>query len=212
MFKLDQLQDLFADAIVVDEHFRLVFCSLYGRDTALQQLFAAFSLPLQSGGADCISINHPESGPFKAFVGSADRLERFSGRLPRENVFGNLSHAWIFDPTCKMPDRVNGSAWLLGENLQGLSLQAQAWQMTKVLSPLPLLDHWQEIVLQHCQIIRPEASKSIGRIRGVKLQLPTDFEERIVWLVQSKQISLHETPPLNQNSGSTSSIAHLKVA
>ena len=43
LFKLRELSDLFADACVRDEAGQLMFLSLYGRDTAIQQLLARLS-------------------------------------------------------------------------------------------------------------------------------------------------------------------------
>ena len=189
MFKINELQDLFLDALVIDKHSRLVFCSLYGRDVALQQLFAAFSLPTSSGGLDSISVDHP-GGKMTALVMGEDKLERFSGRLPRENIFGNISHAWLFDPACKAPDRVNRTAWILGESMSSEILRQRAWDMVKILSPLPLLEHWRDVVLDRTQVLDDDESRYLGRVFGFHLMLPTDFEARITDLVQSRQIGL----------------------
>jgi hypothetical protein len=46
-------------------------------------------------------------------VGNADRLEKFTGKLPRDNLFGNLVHLWLYDPALIRPDRSNRVAWVL---------------------------------------------------------------------------------------------------
>lgn len=154
MFKIVEMSDLFVDACVRDEAGQLLFMSCYGRDTALQQLLAAFQLKSSSGGLDWFRLEGATS-PTRAetvFVGDPGRLEKFSGRLPRENLFGNLVHSWIYDPAVLRADFSNRSAWVVdpvawSENLRD-QLRARVWQTYQTLSPVPLLEHWCEPLLR----------------------------------------------------------------
>jgi len=52
LMQVDEAPELFADAILVDAADNLLFLSLWGRDTALQEFLARLSLPSHEGGLD----------------------------------------------------------------------------------------------------------------------------------------------------------------
>ncbi|MFX5689053.1 hypothetical protein ABTD94_21795, partial [Acinetobacter baumannii] len=69
-------------------------------------------------------------------VGGADRLAKHSGRLPRQNLFGPLSHLWIYDKALQAPDLVNRIGWVLlrGEGSQAdLQLELLGWRLMQRL-------------------------------------------------------------------------------
>ena len=109
MFRIKEVADVFVDACVRDEEGRLLLLSCFGRDTAIQQLFAAFYLKVSEGGLEVFHLLEPNADASDAGqavrVGSAEGLQKLAGRLPRENVFGNLAHTWIYDPVIVRPDR-----------------------------------------------------------------------------------------------------------
>ena len=151
LFKLKELSDLYADACVRDESGQLMFLSLYGRDTAIQQLLAAFTLKVTEGGLSAFHLQDPEGQAHVVYVGNAERLEKFTGKLPRDNLFGNLAHVWLYDPALIRPDRSNRVAWVLVDSVQHASnplevVWDRAWDLYKLLSPVPLLDAWQHAV------------------------------------------------------------------
>jgi hypothetical protein len=123
LFKLRELSDLYADACVRDESGQLMFLSLYGRDTAIQQLLAAFTLKVSEGGFDSFHLQDPAGESHRVHVGNADRLEKFTGKLPRDNLFGNLVHLWLYDPALTRPDRSNRVAWVLVDGADDPSVQ-----------------------------------------------------------------------------------------
>jgi hypothetical protein len=63
LWGIREFSDVFLDALVRNEAGQLMFASLYGRDTAIQQLLAAFSLPVSSGGVDRITLKPVEAPP-----------------------------------------------------------------------------------------------------------------------------------------------------
>jgi hypothetical protein len=206
MYRIAEMQDLFVDAVVVDDNHHLIFASLYGRDTAIQQLLAAFTLSVTSGGLDKISLAESSDGfvanpgeSFEVLIGETDRLEKFSGRLPRENVFGNLSHTWIFDPACMKVDRVNRKAWFLELSSQPLSgarvggdeeMRWKIWQTVKLLSAVPLLDEWMELILRCENICVIKTARTIGRVFAMNVALTEDYEAQIASMVSSRQLGL----------------------
>jgi hypothetical protein len=209
MYSILELQDLFVDACVTDDTGRLIFCSFFGRDTALQQLFAAFTLPVHSGGIDKITLRDPErhqgEQDFVAQIFEGNRLEKISGRLPRENVFGNLSHTWIFDPVCTKPDRVNRKAWLLtalapGEVLDPEHQRENVWQTVKMLSALPLLDVWREVVLERLNVSSSTQAFCRGSVAAIHVALPDTYESHIAELVASGHLKAFNDSPLGVNA------------
>lgn len=52
LMQVDEAPELFADAVLVDAADNLLFLSLWGRDTALQEFLARLSLPSHEGGLD----------------------------------------------------------------------------------------------------------------------------------------------------------------
>ena len=148
MFRVKEVADVFVDGCVRDEGGQVLFLSCYGRDTAIQQLFAAFYLKTAEGGLDYFRLVPADAGAHEegelVQVGDADRLQKIAGRLPRENLFGNLAHTWIYDPVLVKPDLSNRIAWVIEpepiSNQVNVPVSAKVWEIYKLLSPVPLLD------------------------------------------------------------------------
>jgi hypothetical protein len=185
MFILEQQSDVFVDALVSDHRAQMLFVSVYGRDTSIQQLMARLHLRRDQGGVDDLTLLDAtsRSQAMRVLVGDPSRLDKLTGRLPRTGLLGNLLHAWIFDPAVLQLDPATGSGWLLeplhGEMPHGQRAAreaAQAWRMVKELSPVPLLDHWMLPVLAHLQsiqaLIRPA---TVGPVSALRIELPQDF-------------------------------------
>ena len=155
----DVVGDVIADACVRDESGKLMFLSLYGRDTAIQQLLAAFTLKETNGGISEFRLSTVTDDGVQTIerveVGDPDRLTKFNGRLPKENLFGNLVHTWIYDEVLLKPDRSNKTAWLMLDEPFTTSSRPRLiqgiWSLYKTLSPVPLLDGWSEVVLRATQ-------------------------------------------------------------
>ena len=187
MYKIKEIQDLFADAFVVDEG-SLVFVSMYGRDTAIQQLFASFSLPIQNGGLDRITFE-ADGDTYEPVVGlikDHSKLEKFTGRLPRENLFGNLSHVWIFDSNCVAPDRVTQSAWIFSKDGESLeSIERRCWEITNLLSTVPLLDSWMTLLFGTARFIDFKVANGRGCVKALKLSLASGYENYVCDLIKA---------------------------
>ncbi len=98
MYRIKEMSDVFVDACIRTETGELMFLSCYGRDTAIQQFLAAFSLGPQEGGLLQFTLldNPPKAHLVR--IGAHERLTKLTGRLPKANLFGNLTHTWIYDP------------------------------------------------------------------------------------------------------------------
>jgi len=203
MFRLKEVADVFVDACVRDEEGRLLFLSCFGRDTAIQQLFAAFYLKAAEGGLEVFHLLEPGAGAHDAGepvrVGSSDSLQKVSGRLPRENVFGNLAHTWIYDPAIVSPDRATRTAWVLDPRPSAEThreeVQSRVWEVFKLLSPVPLLDEWQPTLMRACfddcvKAMGESAFPPIGRVSAQKVTVPDSFLGTVSDLVKRGELAL----------------------
>lgn len=206
LFKLRELSDLFADACVRDEAGQLMFLSLYGRDTAIQQLLAAFTLKVNEGGFDSFHLQDPAGESHLVHVGNADRLEKFTGKLPRDNLFGNLVHLWLYDPTLIRPDRSNRVAWVLVDGVdapfnQAEDIRTRVWGLYKLLSPVPLLDTWQQAVLSRTghevvTLMGDTPNPPLGRIDAARVSLPDHFPEIVSGMVKAGVLTQEAPVPV----------------
>jgi hypothetical protein len=200
LYKIMELSDLFADACICDEAGELMLLSLHGRDTAINQLFAAFELGDREGGFSAIRLlNESEGTQRRVSVRNTSRLTKFSGRLPRDNLFGNLIHCWIYDPAIIKPDKGARSGWVLLDEpfspaVKPRLLQA-VWSMYQTLSPVPMLDSWQEVVLRATQekcisFLEASSFPPIGRVTAVRVNLPDTFKDDVSAMVQARMIGV----------------------
>lgn len=197
MYCIDGQSDVFVDACIPDDAGQLLFLSAFGRDTSLQQMLARFQLRATEGGLDRITIRR-DAEPFTVLVGDPNRLEKLSGRLPRETLFGNLVHLWIFDPVVLEPDRANGRGWIMVEDddhrdERRVELRAQRrWLLLSRLARIPLLDEWRDPLLDALEAGFPSAWHApgcIGRLSAERLELPEAFESLVSGLLARGELS-----------------------
>lgn len=200
MFRVSPFSDLYADACVRNEHGQLLFISLYGRDTQLRALMAAFHLGVNEGGVSSIQLINEQTGEDSVcYVGDAKKLTHTSGRLPKDNLFGNVVHTFIYREDIVKPDLANAAAWILRH--QSLPEFEQdngvdtIWEYYKTLSAVPLQDHWRDFVIAHtakdCIFSTSESNyPTLGNFTAIKIQLPSDFTQRISKLVKMRIIGL----------------------
>ncbi|MFC5428053.1 hypothetical protein ACFPTO_04400 [Paraburkholderia denitrificans] len=202
LYPVKELQDIFVDACVRAPDGELVFISVFGRDGAVQQLYASLHLGIQEGGIRQITLLDPDtSQPLAAVpIGDPRRLDKYSGRLPKDNLFGNLVHTWIYDESLLNPSKAAGSAWLLVDRETQAhdigSLEARTWLLIEQLSPLPLLPHWRAPVLgmlrdQLVNTLDQTPHAPIGRIHASRIVLPDAFSEAISGWVRDGSLRLN---------------------
>ena len=163
LMSITEAPGLFADAVVTDQSI-LVFLSLWGRDTAIQEFLARLSLPPKEGGLNGFWIE--ADGSTYVQVGGADRLQKDTGRMPKTNLFGDVVHLWLYDCLALSPDYANRRALLFyrpGEE-QSAHMAERLWAVVKDTCHLPLLDHWCATVLEGMK-----AEGWIKRLEGIGL-------------------------------------------
>ena len=201
LYPIKELQDIFVDACVRAPDGELAFVSVFGRDGAVQQLYASLHLGIQEGGIRQLTLLDPGSSqPVAAVpVGDPRRLDKYSGRLPKDNLFGNLVHTWIYDESLLGPSKAAGSAWLLVDRETQAhddeSLYARVWSLIEELSSIPLLSHWRDAILaalgaQLVSQLDDTPYAPVGRIHASRVTLPEAFPEAISAFVSSGRLTL----------------------
>lgn len=203
LFKLEEFPELWADACLRNSEGRLMFLSFYGRDTSVLQFIAALELGAQHDkGVDRFHLVDGQGQRHAVDVMGAQRLDKHAARLPRNGLFGPLSHLWLFDKALRQPDRANGIAWVMhhcGHRLGPQAPQAgtgvghQAgptndaarddlvWRTLVDLSPVAVLPHWRTPVLAWCRkrlAIAPlddRAYPALGPVQAIRISLSANF-------------------------------------
>lgn len=171
LYPLAECPDLRVDACLTDEASHLIFISLWGRDTAVQQFLAQLTLGPAEGGLEGFSIDANEFA-LPVFVRSADSLEKRSTRAFRGTLFGTLLNVWLFDRRCVKPDKANASAIAVLPKA-AVNRTERIWAVVKETCPLPLLDHWRETVLEVLEThdMLTSLTRAVGAIEGFQLRL-----------------------------------------
>ena len=195
LYAVRECSDVFVDAALRDDSGELLFLSIYGRDTALLHFFAAFTLPVSHGGFDAFTLVH-EAETHRVTVSKADSLEKLTGRLPRGNLFGNLTHAWLYQGELVKPDRSNRRVRVLRFGETEEAFAQRMWLLIRELCPVPLLDHWREPLLEVMgdELITPLSAGNappIGHVDGAHLALPADFEQIVSAAVALNALTLN---------------------
>ena len=201
MLTLDSMYGIYCDALVDDDEF-LVFASLWGRDTAIQELLARLVMPSVEGGINQLEFIDPSNDTDAITlirIGNPDRLDKLTGRMPKKNIFGDIVHLWIFDKRVRSPDFSNRSAYLLNPHSQSSTelsndrdeVRDQSWQLIKSVCHLPLLDLWQNSIMAllykkgWIQMMHGYA------IDNISLNLPeAEFEELVGQMIVAGDLSL----------------------
>lgn len=141
LYKIDEVSDLYVDAFLLDQT-QLIFLSVWGRDTALQEFFARLTLPKSEQGLREIHLENLDSNQTH-FVDIPDieKLDKITGRT-QSKVFGQLSHVFIYDKLAVKPDALNNRALLFYQDAK-----PDIWAVVKEACHLPLLEHWKAEVL-----------------------------------------------------------------
>jgi len=172
LYRIDECTDLMADACVCGEQGDLVFLSVWARDTAIQQFIARLTLGRSEDGLDQFHLITEQGGSLPVFVNSVDRLEKRLTRAYRRTLFGSLVNLWLFDGRCIRPDKSNASALALLPR-SSVDPASRLWQLVRDTCPLPLLDHWQDVVLallREQEMLR-SLPTTLGPLQGFRLAL-----------------------------------------
>ncbi|MDN8600287.1 hypothetical protein Q0A17_12830 [Citrobacter sp. S2-9] len=151
LLQLAEIPHIMADSYVCDERRSLAFLSVWGRDTAVQELLARLTLKNEDALTQ-LTLTDAALHEHMLFPGNTGNLDKRTSRHQRTR-FGTLIHLWLFDKRCLIPDRANGQAILLVKR-DDPHWRERAWTLLQETTTLPLLAHWQERILTLLQSSR----------------------------------------------------------
>lgn len=172
LYRIDECQDLMADACVCDEAHQLIFLSVWGRDTAVQEFLARLTLGSAEKGLDRFHLVTADHTSIPVEVPDVHRLEKRTTRAFQRTLFGSMIHTWLFDSRCVKPDRANGSALAILPK-DDASRTQRLWSLAQDTCPLPLLNHWRDTVLDLLQSrsMLSALSFALGPVEGYRIAL-----------------------------------------
>jgi len=205
--------DLSVDACVVDKQTHdLIFLSVWGRDTAVQQLLARLSL--DSSAAESLKSGirlKMGSSTRPVFFHDTDKLEKRTSREYPGTLFGSLLNLWLFHPQCTVPDSSAHSAYVLLQQpktgdvetvpsrLDDLPEATRARLASALLNlaPFPILPEWAQRALrevQKQQMLIPQETL-FGDVLCYRLHLDTNrLEQTISGLIRNDQLTIGGQP------------------
>lgn len=195
MYRFEEFPELWADACLRNSEGRLMFLSFYGRDTSVLQFISALELGANNEqGIDRFHLVDGAGGQRHSVdVMGVQRLDKHSARLPRQGLFGPLSHMWLFDKALRLPDRANGIAWVMHRrradaqpgDSHAAELDGLVWRTLVDLSPVAVLPHWREPLLAWCRsrqaisALDDSLYPALGPVQAVRISLSTHFTDYI---------------------------------
>ena len=187
---LPEVPGIFADAVVTNTDDALVFLSLWGRDTAIQELLARLSVSEREGGLEQLSLTRLDHPRVQIRTSNIDRYGKITGRMPKDNLFGAVTQLWLYDRLVIEPDRVNRKAIMLHLGSDG-DWKSRLWQLVRQTCHLPLLDHWRDTILDAFQQQEwIEGFQGIG-LNGTSINLGSDDVEPVIeTLIRQGELSL----------------------
>ncbi|ATH15497.1 hypothetical protein CHL79_25270 [Delftia acidovorans] len=192
LYRIEGYADLWVDACLRNDEGELMFLSFYGRDASAMQFIAAAELGGQAdAGISRFSLVGAGGQRQLVDLGSTDRLAKFSGRLPRQNLFGPLSHLWLYDKRLRALDKANRIGWVLATTGD---IEARVWSLVKELAPIALLDAWQQPLLAWCQEkgavheLGQGLYPCIGDLRALRVSITDHFIRHVSAGVRERQL------------------------
>lgn len=170
LLQLAEIPNIMADSYICDERRSLAFLSVWGRDTAVQELLARLTLK-NDDALTQLTLTDAALNEHIVFPGNTDNLDKRSSRH-QQTRFGTLIHTWLFDKRCLTPDRANGQAFLL-LRCDDPHWRERAWTLLQETTTLPLLQPWRDTVLdllQDHQMLTPLPG-CYGALAGWQLAL-----------------------------------------
>lgn len=148
MIHIKQQSNIFCDAFVANDT-GILFASIWGRNTSLQQFLARMELPDNQGGISELTFETSEEISQTFVLQNVKNMQKLSGRIP-ETIYGNdLSHIFIYDKSTASIDYGAYKATVLYLNDTQIDDKA-VWRILKELSPIPLLDIWMAQIINLC--------------------------------------------------------------
>ena len=186
LMSMSVIRDLYIDAVLTDESGHLIFMSVWGRDTALQEFIARLQLPLADNGIRDFRAIGEKSVKYVQ-IPNVDSLDKTSAKTSKSTVFGQLTQLWIYDKLVARPDMVNRRAIMPYQPGDTPDL----WPLVRGVCHLPLLDHWRDAFLDRCR--RQSWLRDLEGIgiQGVVVEMGDDVDGVITEMIHNHVLTLH---------------------
>lgn len=186
-----ELPDLVVDSCITDKSCNLIFCSIWGRDTAVQEILARITLnPSENLSLQSITIDG--EGVHSPVYFNKELLEKKAARSYPGTLFGNMTHLWLFDKRILEPDYANHSAYLLCGSEDDAT--DRIWPLICELAPFPLPDHWRSAVLRAVAMNDMLVSMKtvLGKTKGFMIDLNVDLiQSDLSNLIRGGKLAVH---------------------
>ena len=149
LYRIDECPDLMADGCVGDEHGNFGLPVHLGARHRRPGVSGSPDPRARCAGAGPVPRHHRPGASIPVFVGNVEPGKAHHPRLP-SHAIRLLTSVWLFDRRAVKPDKANASALALlpYESAQPVD---RLWSLVRDTCPLPLLDHWRDIVLDLLQ-------------------------------------------------------------
>lgn len=181
--------NLYTDAFATDEFDRLLFASIIGRNADIQSFIATVALRKMEN----LIIKDPDDschgavGYWRDFWSQSENLTKSITKVTTQN-YGVLEHMFLYDARLNKMDYGAKSTWMVAITQQ--EIDQLLWGNIKALSEVPLMDHWQGLIVDTLQEHITTPKNTVGNIFFRHLQLPGTFEETISDLVKTGQLTV----------------------
>ena len=156
LYAIDEISGVYVDAAVGNEANELLFLSVWGLDTAIQEFLGRLSLPWREGGISDITLKTIDNtegesrGERKKWynIRNINFFQKLTGRsTSKDSLFNNLVHLWLYDKSASDIDRANHCCLLLKQTAEDAAkFEVRLWEAVKTVCPVPLLDEWKHIM------------------------------------------------------------------
>ncbi|WP_434778518.1 hypothetical protein [Neisseria sp. Ec49-e6-T10] len=183
--------NLFTDAFVTDESNRLLFASIIGRNADIQSFIATIQLKKMENLT--IREEDPDDprceivGRWHDFRSQSEHLEKVITKVTTRD-FGVLEHLFLFDKKLNHLDYGTKSTWMVGQSQD--ELDQYMWSNIKTLSDIPLLDSWQDTIVDMLNETITYPKNMVGNICLCHLRLPDTFDQDVSDRVKSGQLTV----------------------
>lgn len=175
MHVVRDLPQLHCDAAVWDHSGTLVFLSLWGRDTILQQFIAELSMPVAEGGRSDLVLGQG-SETVRLGVPPKDWIAKLTGRAPATVLIAGLTQVWIHDRRASDRSLHRGSrCFVLSRTDESSQHPQRVWQALRQVATVPLLDTWASPILEAFgEAGWIQTLPALGQVIGTELRLPEE--------------------------------------
>ena len=186
-FEVKEIQQLYADSYLTNENGELLFLSIWGRDTPVQEMLGRLSVSDQSSKLSSLTLVSSDKTK-KISIPNTKILDKHQCRLVSD-IYQNLTQVWIYDRRVIEPDIQERKLTRLFAPWQD---EPDPWPLIKAVSSIPLLDEWRDDLVRifferkFCSYI-PESCGCGMRALEIDLQ-SKEVEETVAEMLVSKQL------------------------